>query len=110
MMVHSGSTGDFISEAYVSKYNIHSKSYEGSRTVWLADGKQHVVCSCGTCTNARYNASPRTIVLTQCECDCVVYTVQYRTIQYGMSIDILCNFHLLFEWQCNEEKTERWDG
>ena len=49
MMVDSGSTGDFISEAYVSKYNIHSKPYEGSRTVWLADGKQHAVTSYVVC-------------------------------------------------------------
>src|SRR6202171_2659028 len=49
MMVDSGSTGEFISEAYVSKYNIHSKPYEGSRTVWLADGKQHVVTSYLVC-------------------------------------------------------------
>src|ERR1700736_4762735 len=49
MIVDSGSTGDFISEAYVSKYNIHSKPYEGSRTVWLADGKQHAVTSYVVC-------------------------------------------------------------
>ena len=49
MMVDSGSTGDFISEAYVSKYSIHTKSYEGNRTVWLADGKQHVVTSYVVC-------------------------------------------------------------
>ena len=49
MMVDSGSTGDFISEAYVSKYHIHRKPYEGRRTVWLADGKQHAVTSYVVC-------------------------------------------------------------
>jgi hypothetical protein len=43
MMVDSGSTGDFISQAYVREHKLHSKSYEHSKTVWLADGKQHVV-------------------------------------------------------------------
>ena len=49
MMVDSGSTGDFISEAYVSKYRMHRKSYESSKTVWLADGKQHTVTSYIVC-------------------------------------------------------------
>src|SRR5258708_32086564 len=43
VMVDSGSTGDFISQAFVSKHKLGSKSYESSRTLWLADGKQHTV-------------------------------------------------------------------
>src|SRR3981081_3153056 len=49
MMVDSGSTGDFVSEAYVSKYRMHRKSYESSKTVWLADGKHHTVTSYIVC-------------------------------------------------------------
>src|SRR5258708_5918382 len=42
-MVDSGSTGDFISDRYVSQYKIHEYEYTHSKTVWLADGKQHTV-------------------------------------------------------------------
>ena len=49
MMVDSGSTGDFISEAYVSKHRMRRNSYESSKTVWLADGKQHTVTSYIVC-------------------------------------------------------------
>src|SRR5260370_34149530 len=43
VMEDSGSTGDFVSQAFVSKHKLGSKSYENSKTVWLADGKQHTV-------------------------------------------------------------------
>ena len=49
MMVDSGSTGDFISEVYVKQHKLPVKSYHDSKTVWLADGTQHVVREYTTC-------------------------------------------------------------
>jgi hypothetical protein len=49
MMVDSGSTGDFISQAYVSTHKLPRKLYESSKTVWLADGKQHIVSEYTMC-------------------------------------------------------------
>ena len=43
VMVDSGSTGDFISDTYVSQHELHEYEYKHSKTVWLADGKQHTV-------------------------------------------------------------------
>src|SRR5260370_39072642 len=43
MVLDSGSTGDFISDAYVRIHKLPCKSYETSSTVWLADGEQNVV-------------------------------------------------------------------
>ena len=43
VMVDSGSTGDFISDKYVSEHKLHEYEYKHSKTVWLADGKQHTV-------------------------------------------------------------------
>ena len=49
MMVDSGSTGDFISEVYVKQHKLPVKTYHDSKTVWLADGTQHVVREYTTC-------------------------------------------------------------
>jgi len=49
MMVDSGSTSDFISEVYVKQHKLPVKTYHDSKTVWLADGTQHVVREYTTC-------------------------------------------------------------
>ena len=48
MMVDSGSTGDFISDTFVRRYKVPTKSYRHSKTVWMADGQQHVVSACAS--------------------------------------------------------------
>jgi hypothetical protein len=49
MMVDSGSTGDFISEVYVKQHKLPVKTYHDSKTVWLADGTQHMVREYALC-------------------------------------------------------------
>jgi gag-polyprotein putative aspartyl protease len=45
VMVDSGSTGDFISEKLVQSCKLYSGKYESAKTVWLADGKEHIIQS-----------------------------------------------------------------
>ena len=49
VMVDSGSTGDFIREAYVREHGIPVRQYERPKSVWLADGKQHTVTHYAEC-------------------------------------------------------------
>src|ERR1700751_3825854 len=41
-MIDSGSSGDFISTAFVKRYQLSIIPLQPSRTVYLADGSQHV--------------------------------------------------------------------
>ena len=43
VMVDSGSTGDFISEKLVQSCKLYKRKYEFAKTVWLADGKEHII-------------------------------------------------------------------
>ena len=43
IMVDCRSTGDFISQTYVSEYKLYEYRYKRSKSVWLADGKHHTV-------------------------------------------------------------------
>ena len=43
VMVDSGSTGDFISEKLVQSCKLYKRKYECAKTVWLADGKEHII-------------------------------------------------------------------
>jgi hypothetical protein len=45
VMVDSGSTGDFISEKLVQRCKLYKRKYESAKTVWLADGKEHIIQS-----------------------------------------------------------------